>query len=250
MTTTPAAKPAPKAATTKAAAKPAVQAPPKPTPLPARPASRKPPFDPAPFVGRINGNEYLDVKWRLVWIRDRHPEAEIETQLIDLSTVGTTPQGLAIERALFKAVMRLPSGALATGYGSETSTDFRDFIEKAETKAIGRAAAHLGFGTQFVERDETVVDTPVERPGPAKALPPAPPRVAADASDAGQPASRAQLDHAKRLAFHLGINALADFDARCISRYSKPHGELTRREASLLIDEFLAERAPAATARS
>src|SRR3546814_7260726 len=39
----------------------------------------------------------------------------------------------------------------ATGYGSETPKDFGDYIEKAETKAIGRALGALGFGTQFTD---------------------------------------------------------------------------------------------------
>src|SRR5581483_1538041 len=34
---------------------------------------------------------------------------------------------------------------------SETATDFGDFIEKAETKAIGRALNALGYGAQFTE---------------------------------------------------------------------------------------------------
>ncbi len=45
--------------------------------------------------------------------------------------------------------MVLPSGGRATGYGSEAQGDFADYIEKAETKAIGRALAALGYGTQF-----------------------------------------------------------------------------------------------------
>ena len=46
---------------------------------------------------------------------------------------------------------------------SETMSDFRDYFEKAETKAIGRALAMLGYGTQFapeLDEAERVVDTP------------------------------------------------------------------------------------------
>ena len=71
--------------------------------------------------------------------------------------------------------MTLPNGASATGWGSETSHDFADYIEAAETKALGRALAALGFGTQFT-RDydfaemavqdvpRQVVDSPVGAP--------------------------------------------------------------------------------------
>jgi hypothetical protein len=51
--------------------------------------------------------------------------------------------------AIFKATVTVPTGGKATGYGSETASDFPDFIEKAETKAIGRALNALGYGAQF-----------------------------------------------------------------------------------------------------
>ncbi len=51
--------------------------------------------------------------------------------------------------AVFRAEVILPNGGRATGYGSEAQADFADYIEKAETKAIGRALAALGYGTQF-----------------------------------------------------------------------------------------------------
>jgi hypothetical protein len=79
--------------------------------------------------------------------------------------------------AIFKATVCVPAeapgeiGALATGYGSETQSDFGDFIEKAETKAIGRALAALGLGTQFCDdfaEDGSVTDSPVQRRAPAK----------------------------------------------------------------------------------
>ena len=41
--------------------------------------------------------------------------------------------------------------------------NIRDYFEKAETKAIGRALAMLGYGTQFapeLDEAERVVDTP------------------------------------------------------------------------------------------
>jgi hypothetical protein len=89
--------------------------------------------------GRGRGGLYLEVKWRIVWLRQEHPDATIATEL---HTVSAT-------LAIFKAHVSIPGGGAATGWGSETATDFRDYIEKAETKAIGRALAALGYGTQF-----------------------------------------------------------------------------------------------------
>lgn len=96
-------------------------------------------FDPVQHLSRIKGQGYLEVKWRLAWLRSEHPDAVVSTQL-------SSHDG---SRAIFSAHVALPDGGSATGWGSETSDSFANYIEKAETKAIGRALAALGFGTQF-----------------------------------------------------------------------------------------------------
>lgn len=102
-------------------------------------------FDPTPYLRQLRGRgvsgEYLDVKWRLLWLRTEHPDARIETEHVQLEP----------SMAVFKATVTLPTGGMATGYGSETPGDFGDYIEKAETKAIGRALNALGYGAQFRE---------------------------------------------------------------------------------------------------
>ncbi|HLI50864.1 MAG TPA: hypothetical protein VKU87_03655 [Thermomicrobiaceae bacterium] len=140
-------------------------------------------FDPRPHLRRIESRrgqpaEYLDVKWRLVWLRTEHPEARIKTEHMELTE----------ERAVFRATVELPEGGSASGYGSQSSRDFPEFIEAAETKAIGRALAALGFGTQFAldfdleggddsgeaRHDRAPADAPVElrsRPSVSKVEP-------------------------------------------------------------------------------
>ena len=111
-------------------------------------------FDPATHLTDISGKQYLEVKWRLAWLRDDEPNAFIETELKEHQP------GFA----LFRASVTLPSGGSATGWGAETESDFGDYIEKAETKALGRALAALGYGTQFcMDFDEggSVTDSPV-----------------------------------------------------------------------------------------
>jgi len=115
-------------------------------------------FEPGRYLTKVGGADYLEVKWRLVWLREVHPDAVIETELV--SHVG--------QDAIFRARVTVPGGGSATGFGSEAYDDFRDYIEKAETKALGRALAALGFGTQFCPdfefgaREGRVVDTPVD----------------------------------------------------------------------------------------
>jgi uncharacterized protein YbdZ (MbtH family) len=88
---------------------------------------------------RIHGEEYIRVRDRLARLRHDHPEARVETELVELDREN--------HFALFRARIEIPSGAVATGWGSETSDDFQDYIEKAETKALGRALAALGYGS-------------------------------------------------------------------------------------------------------
>jgi hypothetical protein len=119
-------------------------------------------FDPSQHLSLISGNEYLEVKWRLVWFRAEHPNGQIDTEMISYQN----------NTAIFRATVRTVSedGAVlgsATGHGMEDAQGFGDFLEKAETKAIGRALAALGFGTQFCQDHEfgaangRVVDSPV-----------------------------------------------------------------------------------------
>ncbi|MEA2583330.1 MAG: hypothetical protein QOF33_1415 [Thermomicrobiales bacterium] len=104
-------------------------------------------FNPAPYFRQLRGRggaqDYLDVKFRLLWLRREHPDAETLTEHIRID------DGVAI----FKATVSIPGGGKATGHGSETATDFPDYIEKAETKALGRALNALGYGAQFAEAE-------------------------------------------------------------------------------------------------
>ncbi len=100
-----------------------------------------PAFEPSRYLMKIEGRDYLEVKWRLLWLRTEHPEARIVTAL------AKHEDGFA----LFRAKVIIPGGGSATGWGSETARDFNDYIEAAETKALGRALAALGYGTQFCQ---------------------------------------------------------------------------------------------------
>lgn len=113
-------------------------------------------FNPTEHLTQIKGKDYLEVKWRLVWFRKEHPDWSIQTHVEDRGDGW----------ALMKAVIRDDNQRiLATGYKSETKKGFPDYLEKAETGAIGRALALLGYGTQFapeLEEGERIVDSPVD----------------------------------------------------------------------------------------
>lgn len=98
-------------------------------------------FDPQRYLTTFRGKPYLEIRWRLVWLREVHPDAMIETEMV--SHILNPPM------AIFKARVSLLKGGSATGWGQEEAADFGDYLEKAETKALGRALAALGFGTQF-----------------------------------------------------------------------------------------------------
>lgn len=115
-------------------------------------------FNPNEHMMKLKGKDYLQVMWRLVWFREEHPDWSIEPTIIELDA----------EHAVFKAVICDENGVQkCAGHGSESKRDFGDYLEKAETKAVGRALAMLGFGTQFtaleLDEGERIVDSPVNR---------------------------------------------------------------------------------------
>lgn len=133
--------------------------------------------------GRNGSADYLPVQWRLVWFRSLCPDGTIETEIVHLDLDRETEEEAyvwnsetrrsekVVKRApgfaVFRATVKDGRGGVATGTKSEKAASFGDFVEKAETGAIGRALAALGYGTQFTgdEFDERhrIVDAPVER---------------------------------------------------------------------------------------
>ena len=101
------------------------------------------PFDPERYLVKLKGKDYLEVKWRLRWFRLENPNGLIKTELIE----HYPAEGLAV----FRCQVYGQNGGEAWGWGQETRADFTEYLEKAETKAIGRALGALGYGTQFTD---------------------------------------------------------------------------------------------------
>jgi hypothetical protein len=143
-------------------------------------------FNPNEHVVQIKTKDgfrdYLPVQWRLAWFREQHPEGIIETEMLHLEPDRETEEEIdtwneeknqyekVVKHAkgfvVFRAVVKDSKGGIGTGTKSEKAASFPDFIEKAETGAIGRALAALGFGTQFapeLDEEHRIVDSPVKR---------------------------------------------------------------------------------------
>lgn len=123
-------------------------------------------FDPTPYITEQRGRKHLDLKWRLIWLRTEHPDAEITTEEISSGD----------DWVKFRARISIPSGGSATGYARANKEDTPvAWYEKAEAAAVARALFYLGYGTQFASELEDEVDAPAApaeapiefpRPGP------------------------------------------------------------------------------------
>jgi hypothetical protein len=132
---------------------------------------------------RGGATDYLPVQWRLVWFRSLCPNGTIETEMVHLDLDRETEEETSVWNnetrrsekvikraqgiAIFRAVVKDGKGGVASATKSEKAASFPDFIEKAETGAIGRALAGLGYGTQFTgdefNEQHRIVDSPADR---------------------------------------------------------------------------------------
>ena len=162
-------------------------------------------FDPTQYLMDLSKKKYLEVGYRIQWINHDAPIPEydsfdISTELLHIFEYEDPKTKRHVREAVFKATVTLfKAGQVikrATAHGSESNVDFPAFWEKAETKAIGRALAEAGFGTQFAVADfdegqkpspidgkmgPALSDSPVKTAAPAAARPAPAPRPAAPA---------------------------------------------------------------------
>jgi len=109
----------------------------------------------------LKGKEYLMVAYRLQWLSEDVNRYDIETAtVVKTDTSATVMATIRIYDDEGKQLR------LATARKTESSKDFPDFEEKAETGSIGRALAMLGFGTQHaladLEEGTRIVDSPLQ----------------------------------------------------------------------------------------
>lgn len=116
------------------------------------------PFDPNKYLITVQANRpYLPVAARLIWFREEHADWGIQTEIVALD-----PQA---QYAVVRATITDTAGrTMAQATKREDAKGFPDYLEKAETGAVGRALAMCGMGTQFCADDldegERIVDSP------------------------------------------------------------------------------------------
>lgn len=137
-------------------------------------------------------SDYLPVQGRLLWLHsekpkkvlfevvseDIRPDLKITKQVWEKdphtnksAKVDKFVEGWAKVTMRVTIVMDDDRELMAEGTKTESAADFGDYVEKAQTGAIGRALLFLGYGTAFAadELDEAhrIVDSPVDPPAPA-----------------------------------------------------------------------------------
>lgn len=113
-------------------------------------------FDPTTHLTDLKGKAYLGARHRLQWLRSEHPLWTVNTGIVEMDFTA----GYAV---VFAEIIDETGRLIARSMKTETRSDFGDFVEKAETGAIGRSCAVAGYGTEdAVDLEEgTVSDTPV-----------------------------------------------------------------------------------------
>lgn len=194
-------------------------------------------FDPGRYLTKVGSSDYLEVKWRLVWLRQIHPDATVDTELVSHTD----------QMAIFKARISIPGGGSATGFGSEGFDDFREYIEKAETKAIGRALAALGFGTQFCPDFDfgstggNLVDSPIDFASTRGRRMTGNGNGNRGGSGSVQAATPKQIQFIQSIARDRGMNE-EQLNSEVEQLYGRPVAELDRRDASAFIERLQTRR--------
>ena len=109
-------------------------------------------FDPSEHLMNVGTKKkprmYLEVKYRLVWLREQEPDAQITTEIVHLDldrevTAEVSEWDEALGKSvkvikhgkglvIMKATIKLANGAIGTGTKVENAAAFGDWLEKAE----------------------------------------------------------------------------------------------------------------------
>lgn len=108
----------------------------------------------------LKGKDYLMVAYRIQWMNEEVPNFSVTTNILRMEKDESIVQATVSIRNEKGDIIKN-----ATATKREDSKGFADHLEKAETSAVGRALAMLGYGTQFALADldegERLADSPL-----------------------------------------------------------------------------------------
>ena len=116
----------------------------------------------------LKNKEYLQVAHRLVWLAEETTYYDITTEILPQSEQEKSEEAVTV-KAVISILEKDPAGRFmvikkVNAMKTEHRKHFADHKEKAETGAIGRALALLGYGTQYtgdeLDEGERIVDSP------------------------------------------------------------------------------------------
>ena len=112
------------------------------------------PFDPRDLIKRDikfkdRKVDYLQVKDRQQWKNAQHPDWAVRVTLLshDIDKEVAVCLAEVVVPIVDETTGFINEYVISSDIGSETGNDFRDYFEKAATKARGRALAGAGFDT-------------------------------------------------------------------------------------------------------
>lgn len=107
-----------------------------------------------PFLN-LRGKEYLQVAYRIVWFREEHPFWPIKIEIEDKTDKFVTCKA---------TVCNEKGDVIQEAHKTEHFAEFHDALEKAETGAIGRALANMGYGTAYAQEILSHEGDDIEKP--------------------------------------------------------------------------------------
>lgn len=133
-------------------------------------------FDPKQFLrkiteqneaGTVTEKSYLDVVYRKLWFRLKHPEGAIKKIIREINDQFAIVEARVYLDRNDNADSYIANAIVKRYFSAEDK--FGDkYLELAETAATGRALADAGFGIQFADSSENpepgVVDAPIGMP--------------------------------------------------------------------------------------
>lgn len=121
-------------------------------------------FNPQDHLIKVQGNRsYLPVSAAIAWFRTEHPDWGI---LCDVAIDADVCLATA-------TIIGTGAAVVATAHKQESRKAFDDYVEKAESGAVGRALRFAGFGTADVDVDVEQPETPQQH-AQAAVVPPGP----------------------------------------------------------------------------